>query len=71
MIENIKFANPTNGKIDFNLELDKITVYSILGKKLVEITKSKRIDFSNFKSGLYLLKLTKGNSNSVKKVIKK
>lgn len=70
-IENIKFANPTNGKIDFNLELDKITVYSILGKKLVEITKSKRIDFSNFKSGLYLLKLTKGNSNSVKKVIKK
>ena len=70
-IENIKFANPTNGKIDFNIELDKVAVYSILGKKLVEFSKSENIDFSNLKPGLYLLKLTKGNKNTVKKIIKK
>ena len=69
-IENLKFANPTNGKIDFNLELDKIAVYSILGKKLVEVSKSERINFSNLQSGLYLLRLTKGYSYSVKKIIK-
>lgn len=68
------FPNPASNfvKISSNLSIDKVEVYNVLGKKVLNTTKfSGNLDITNLSKGLYLLKLTSGNLKTTKKLIVK
>ncbi|AQS93345.1 peptidase S8 [Polaribacter sp. BM10] len=64
--------NDLNITID-NLHLSetKVSVYTILGKKILTFENKKNIDVSSLKSGVYLLKIKNGTSLKSLKFIKK
>lgn len=56
--------------IKMNSNLKRATIYSILGSKILETT-SNNIEVSNFKSGIYLLKIEDENGSiSTKRFMK-
>jgi len=77
--ETIVYPNPSKGAflIEFNhggLQNKKVEVYSTLGTSLATFylgdsySSTQNIDFSNFASGLYILKIYVGEDVSTKKV---
>jgi subtilisin family serine protease len=59
--------------LEDNVSLYSLQIFSIRGKELVRISKltSKEIDISKFESGLYILKIQKGNQQKMIKLMKK
>ncbi|MFT5243781.1 MAG: hypothetical protein ACI8QQ_001714, partial [Psychroserpens sp.] len=51
--------------------IDKVELYSILGKKVLEVNRNNSIDISAFNSGIYFVKIHSGNRTISKKIIKK
>ncbi len=67
------FPNPVSDilTIDSKLELNKVGIYSILGKKVKEInTNFNSISTSDLLSGIYLVRIESENGLVVKKLIK-
>ena len=69
------YPNPVNDilNIDSKVAVDKVVVYDILGKTVLEEnpgTISPTIDMSNLSSGAYLVKVVIGNNSKVVKVLK-
>lgn len=68
------FPNPTNtGEVNIssvNATPITVTVFDILGKQVKNATISNnRLDVSNLKSGIYLLRLTQDGATSTKKLV--
>jgi hypothetical protein len=66
--------NPTNGtlRLKANTNLDNATIYNLLGKELMNVKGSSRemkLDFSNFSSGIYLIRVQSGDSSQTVKII--
>ncbi|SHM69541.1 S8 family serine peptidase [Polaribacter sp. KT 15] len=76
-IKNVEvYPNPVLNELNItidNLHLSetKVTVYTILGKKILTFENKKNIDVSSLKSGVYLLKIKNGTSLKSLKFIKK
>jgi len=68
----ILFPNPTNSNVEIKTDekITSITVYDINGKESKIESINNKIDLSNFKSGIYTLKIYTENGISTKKVIK-
>jgi hypothetical protein len=69
------YPNPTNGnQVFFNLsENATVNLYNILGKKIVTAKLSEKnnsLNISNLSKGIYLIKVTTGNQEIIKKLIK-
>ncbi|QNM86172.1 S8 family serine peptidase [Polaribacter pectinis] len=71
------YPNPVNNSFiidskNLNIEEFNIQIYTILGKKVVEKSKifTNTIDVSYLESGIYLLKIQKGNQHKTLKLIK-
>lgn len=64
--------NPTSGRmvISSEIEMDRIEVFSMLGRKIISIANSNSIDLSSYQSGIYLLRVYTGDSVFIQKVIK-
>ncbi len=79
ILESFKvFPNPVDDILTIkitegNLNEYKLKIYTILGKQILNIDelKSKNVNVSNLKSGIYFLDIQKGNTNKVIKLIKK
>ena len=77
LIEGFSFGpNPTRGnlKLRANEYLDKISIYDVLGKELINVnvnTKEKSLDLSSFSSGIYIAKVISGEKAQTFKIIKK
>ncbi|MFT5627157.1 MAG: hypothetical protein ACJA1H_001544 [Glaciecola sp.] len=67
------YPNPTSNFINItSIEtIDKVELYSILGKKVLEVNRNNSIDISAFNSGIYFVKIHSGNRTISKKIIKK
>jgi hypothetical protein len=72
------YPNPINDFFQFSSNIDvftdfKFQIYTVLGKKILEKEnfKSRFIDISTLKTGIYLLKVQKGNNQKILKLIKK
>ncbi|GGE29336.1 T9SS type A sorting domain-containing protein [Psychroflexus planctonicus] len=69
------YPNPVTSQliIESNEPISKIEVFDIKGKKLTtrKGTQIEHVDFSNFPTGVYLLKLEVGNRSQMAKIIKK
>ena len=68
------FPNPTNtGEVNIssvNATPIAVTIFDILGKQVKNATISNnRLDVSNLKSGIYLLRLTQDGATSTKKLV--
>lgn len=65
------YPNPTTGTVNVSGNIDRIVVFDISGKIVID-TKNSTINMSNFASGLYFmnLKFAEGGSTTVK-IIKK
>ena len=68
------FPNPTNtGEVtisSLNSTPIEVSVFDILGKQVKnETISNNRLDVSNLKSGIYLLRLTQDGANSTKKLV--
>ncbi|WP_298903643.1 aryl-sulfate sulfotransferase [uncultured Psychroserpens sp.] len=50
--------------------IDKIELYSVLGKKVHEVNDVDTMNLSNFNSGIYFVRLYSGNNSISKKIIK-
>lgn len=64
------YPNPTKGILNIeNLNLEKIVVYEIYGKELMEFKPNSQIDLSNFSKGIYLIKLISKSKIVVEKIV--
>ncbi len=58
--------------IDSNMPLKGVEIYSILGKKIMDVrTDFTSIPVSNFSNGIYIIKIQSDNGVLIKKIIKK
>lgn len=66
------YPNPTNGllNIDYNKNIDKLTVYDLSGKMMLQNKNTKQIDVSNLTPGTYLIEVVNQNKPSVKLFVK-
>ena len=66
------YPNPASNYINVTstITIDKIELYSILGKKVHETANANTIDISNLNSGIYFVQFYSGNRNITKKIIK-
>lgn len=67
------YPNPTSDVINITSlhTIDKVQLYSVLGKKVMESTNLNSIDISAFNPGLYFAQLYSGNQTITRKIIKK
>jgi len=58
------FPNPANEilNINANYPIDKIQLYSVLGKKVLQITNSSSIDVGQLSPGIYIVKIESNNT---------
>lgn len=66
------YPNPTNGlvNIDYDKNIDKLTVYDLSGKMMLQNKNTKQIDVSNLTPGTYLIEVVNQNKPSVKLFVK-
>lgn len=68
------YPNPVNEfvKISSSVEINKVEVYNLLGKKVISSSKinNNNIDVSSLAKGVYIVKLTSGDSVATKKIVK-
>lgn len=66
------YPNPVNNILNINTTHNeyKIEIYTISGQLLLSDKNTKTIDFSNFNSGIYLLKIISVNKSKTFKVLK-
>lgn len=68
------YPNPTSDFINIATTetISKIEVYNVIGKKVISISKliNNKVDLSSLSKGMYILKLTDGNSVATKKIVK-
>ncbi|WP_073084026.1 T9SS type A sorting domain-containing protein [Winogradskyella jejuensis] len=68
------FPNPTNGSKFVNISSGfdskkKVTLYNLLGERLITREIDAVLDISNLSAGIYLLKINQNNSTITKKLI--
>lgn len=76
LVNNLQmYPNPTNGVLNIssksNQKITKVQVFDLLGRTVENIDLiDDKVDMSRLSSGVYLLKLTAGNSEVTKRIIK-
>lgn len=66
--------NPTKGELRLKAKviLEKATIYNILGKQIMSVngeSKEMKLDFSNFSSGIYLVKVQSGETTQTFRIV--
>lgn len=66
--------NPTKGELRLKAKviLEKATIYNILGKQIISVngeSKEMKLDFSNFSSGIYLVKVQSGETTQTFRIV--
>jgi hypothetical protein len=64
--------NPKLSSIIINSKtrIDKIEIYHLIGSKIITIKNSNMVDLTNYKTGVYIIKIYSGNSSIIRKIIK-
>lgn len=66
------YPNPTTGIIHItsNMELNKIELFDIAGKRVMTVTKTNEIYIEHLKEGAYIMKIASSKGQLTKKIIK-
>ncbi|MFD2567695.1 aryl-sulfate sulfotransferase [Pseudotenacibaculum haliotis] len=67
------YPNPVNDEVTIQTTLDikKIEVYNVLGKKVGTAYQTKTFDMTRFNQGIYILKMYSGDRVETRKIIKR
>ncbi|WP_117175561.1 BNR-4 repeat-containing protein [Mariniflexile rhizosphaerae] len=68
------FPNPVNNILNIsigNKDIDKVELYDMLGKKLLEVKNTKFVNLSGFSNGVYILKIHSNDKHVFSKYIVK
>lgn len=70
-VKDFFFSNPAHDfiAITSNSTIDRIAIYNLLGKRLLDTTTTDKIDISNFTKGVYIINAYSGAEKMVKKII--
>jgi len=71
--ESIKiYPNPTNEYIYIQTDnlIDKIEVYNILGKRVIQTKNNNKINLSNLNDGTYIVKVFSNTTEFIRKIVK-
>ena len=63
--------NPTEGILNASKEIEKMSVYNIMGEKIMETTNTNHINISHFSQGIYILSVENDGKSSSQKIVKK
>jgi hypothetical protein len=66
------YPNPSNGELNITTDTNlQVIIYDLLGKEVYssEVNNSETLDISNLNNGVYMVKLSNGNSSTTKKLI--
>lgn len=69
----IAYPNPTSNMLylrNASAEANTVKVYTMLGKKVLEVKHTNQIDFSSFSKGIYLLQVSNNTEEKTLKIIK-
>jgi fumarate reductase subunit C len=68
------FPNPTSSILNIqtlnNIQIDKIVISDLTGKKVLEHTKANRVNVANLAKGLYVVEAFSGNEKWIRKFVK-
>lgn len=64
------YPNPTNSLINLSKEVEKLTIFNLIGKQIMEISNSNVIDISSLSIGVYILSIENDGQRSFQKIIK-
>ena len=69
--ENFKiYPNPTTGIVQIkSTGISQVAVFTITGKRILNVVKPVSIDLTNYKSGVYLLRLHKEGKVFTTKIV--
>lgn len=67
----VLYPNPTSGILNASTQMEEISVYNLIGEKLMKSTNLNTIDLSNLANGIYLLNAENKGENSIQKIVKK
>ncbi|MCT8339579.1 T9SS type A sorting domain-containing protein [Flavobacteriaceae bacterium TK19130] len=69
------FPNPTNGNtiniVSQNAGEKQVTIFDVLGKRVMEATINEQMNVSALNSGVYIVKISQGNATVTKKLVVK
>ena len=68
--EFLIYPIPAEKKVFLSRKVEKITVFSISGRKILEINDANVIDISNFQAGVYQVLLTTERGRLMKQIVK-
>lgn len=65
------YPNPTSDIINIktNMQLTKVELFDILGKRVLDTKATKQLNIEQFKAGVYFLKMHAGTTTLTKKII--
>ncbi|MDL2239507.1 T9SS type A sorting domain-containing protein [Bacteroidales bacterium OttesenSCG-928-L14] len=67
------YPNPTTGEINISSkesEIKSVTVFNQLGKQVMQINGTNRINISDLTAGIYILQITTNNCTVMEKIVK-
>jgi len=65
------YPNPVSNilNIDSQIEIERVVIFNLLGKQVLETSRTKQIDMSALATGMYLLNVYSENGRAIKKII--
>ncbi len=64
------YPNPTKGILNIeNIDLEKIVIYEVYGKELMEFKPTSQINLNNLSKGIYIIKLFSESKIVTKKIV--
>lgn len=65
------YPNPASNIINISssLDIDKIEIYTVLGKKVLQTPYTKQLNVESLNTGIYLLKVFSNNQSSTRKIV--
>ncbi|MFD1613497.1 T9SS type A sorting domain-containing protein [Gelatiniphilus marinus] len=65
------FPNPTSDVINIasKIAIDKVELYNVLGKKVMQSTNTKQLNVERLGAGIYVLKVFNSNKSATKKIV--
>jgi hypothetical protein len=64
------YPNPTDGILNISEQVEKLSIYTIIGEKIMETSNATTIDIANLSAGIYLISIENDGKNSFQKIVK-
>lgn len=65
------YPNPTDGILNISEQVEKLSIYTIIGEKIMETSNATTIDISSLSAGIYILSMENDEKSSFQKIVKK